>query len=126
MGRQYFQDYKGEDKVFTELKRGHHMELDDVKYTGGVNMFIGRFLTCHLAKNKEDCPYIYGDDATSLCNAIDHSKGLYCECNIACAFDVIWSDGHFLFRGQGSDILKLYHVAVWKADSDFQDIDEGK
>merc|ERR1719461_2576560 len=73
--KQYFGDYKGKDKVFTELKRGHHMELNDEKYTGGVNMFIGRFLTCHLAKNKEDCNYIYGDDATSLCNAIDHSKG---------------------------------------------------
>jgi len=71
---EYFGTYKGEDKVFVDLTGGHHMEPTDDR-TGALNAFDARFLACHLAKNKEDCDYIYGDDAQSLCQAIPHPEG---------------------------------------------------
>lgn len=73
--KEFFGKYLGEDKVFIEFNGGHHMEIDEGSHSGALNMFIGRFLSCQLAKNEEDCGYIYGSQSHSLCNAIPHPRG---------------------------------------------------
>jgi len=69
----YYGEYLGTDKVFVNLQGGHHSEPTDMDHrTKALNAFSAHFFVCQLAKSKEDCDYIYGDDESSLCQAIPH------------------------------------------------------
>jgi len=51
-------------KVFVDLVGMRHMEIT---HEGRLNIYMAKFLSCHVAGKEDDCEVVYGAGANSLC-----------------------------------------------------------
>jgi len=67
----YFNESAAHPKVYANLKNAYHMEVQEGMR---LNVLTGRFLSCHVGLNQDDCQIIYGTGDDSMCNAHAYTK----------------------------------------------------
>lgn len=70
--RSYFDRYMGSVKVFADVSGAGHMEPQKGMH---LNVFDGKFLSCHVSQNHDDCSVIYGQSPNSLCRKNSYPVG---------------------------------------------------
>jgi hypothetical protein len=65
----WWEKIPSKNKVFANLEGAYHMEVQEGMR---MNILTGKFLSCEVTGNHDDCDVIYGSGANSICKVNDY------------------------------------------------------